>query len=55
LQIAGEVGRTYRIESSPNLTNWSAEANVHLTSTPYSWLDENAHGQSRYYRALLLP
>ncbi len=55
LQITGEVGRTYRIESSSNLTNWSAAADVRLTSTPYFWLDENAYGQTRYYRAVLLP
>lgn len=55
LRITGEVGRTYRIESSSNLTNWSAEANVLLTSTPYLWLDESAPGQTKYYRTFLLP
>ena len=55
LEIAGEVGRTYRIESSTNMTNWNAEANVLLTSTPHLWLDESAERQNKYYRTFLLP
>jgi hypothetical protein len=55
LQIKGEVGRTYRIESSVNLTNWTQETIVLLTSTPYLWVDVTAQAQTKYYRTLLLP
>jgi hypothetical protein len=55
LSITGEVGRSYRIESSPNLTNWNPEATILLRSTPYLWLDESAQGQAKYYRTFLMP
>ncbi len=55
LRITGFVGRTYRIESSPDMTNWTTRASVLLTATPYLWFDENPVNGSKYYRAFLLP
>lgn len=55
LRITGLVGRTYRIESSPAMSDWTPEATVLLTSTPYLWIDPNAVGTNKFYRAFLLP
>ncbi len=55
LQIIGTVGRTYRIESSPDMATWSTAATVLLTASPYLWLDQNAVGGEKFYRAFLLP
>jgi sugar lactone lactonase YvrE len=55
LKITGTVGRSYRVESSTNLSNWISEATILLTRTPYPWIDENGEGQKKFYRAILLP
>jgi hypothetical protein len=55
LRITGVVGRTYRIESSLNMTNWTTETTILLTSSPYLWIDPISLGQKKFYRAFLLP
>jgi len=55
LQITGVVGRTYRVESSNDMSTWRAETTILLTSSPYLWIDPNALGQKKFYRAFLLP
>jgi len=55
LQITGTVGRTYRIEASPDMTNWNTTATILLTASPYLWLDQNPVAGSKFYRAFLLP
>jgi sugar lactone lactonase YvrE len=55
LQIAGTVGRTYQIQSSPDMTNWTTRASLLLTSSPYLWFDQNAVSGNKFYRAFLLP
>ena len=55
LQITGTVGRTYQIQSSPDFTNWTAATTLLLTGSPYLWIDQNAIGQRKFYRAYLLP
>jgi len=55
LKINGVVGRSYRIESSANLNNWTTETTLILTRSPYPWVDEHAAGQQKFYRAFLLP
>ena len=55
LQIVGTVGRTYQIESSPDMTNWTARATLLLASSPYLWIDHSPVNGSKFYRALLLP
>jgi hypothetical protein len=55
LRITGVVGRSYRIESSPDTTNWNTETTILLTSSPYLWIDPNSLGQKKFYRAFLLP
>jgi hypothetical protein len=55
LDISGIVGRSYRIESSTNLSYWIMEDTVFLTSTPYLWIDRIGTTQKKFYRAFLLP
>jgi hypothetical protein len=55
LKISGIVGRTYRIESSPDTTNWTTRATLVLNATPYLWIDQNPVNGTKFYRALLLP
>ena len=55
LQITGVVGRTYRVESATDMSTWHAETTILLTSSPYLWIDPNALGQKKFYRAFLLP
>ena len=53
--ITGLVGRTYQIQSSPNMTNWTTRATLLLNSSPYLWFDQNPLSGNKFYRALLLP
>lgn len=55
LRITGVVGRSYRIESSADTTNWNTETTILLTSSPYLWIDPNSLSQKKFYRAFLLP
>ena len=53
--ITGIVGRTYQIQSSPNMAAWTTRATVLLTSSPYLWIDQNPTSGNKFYRALLMP
>jgi len=55
LQIAGAVGRTYQVQTSPDLSAWTTRATLLLTASPYLWIDQNPVSGSKFYRALLLP
>jgi hypothetical protein len=55
LQINGIVGRSYRVESSTNMSYWVPEETILLTSSPYLWIDRMDGSQRKFYRALLLP
>jgi hypothetical protein len=55
LQIIGTVGRTYQIQSSPDLNTWTTRATVLLTASPYLWIDQNPISGNKFYQALLLP
>jgi hypothetical protein len=55
LQVSGTVGRTYQIEASPDMTNWTTQATLLLTASPYLWIDKNPVSGNQFYRALLLP
>jgi hypothetical protein len=55
LQIIGTVGRTYQIQTSPDLNSWSTRATILLNSSPYIWIDQNPVSGNKFYRALLLP
>jgi hypothetical protein len=53
--ITGIVGRTYEIQSSPDLSTWTTVATVLLTSSPYLWIDQNPIAGNKFYQAVLLP
>jgi streptogramin lyase len=55
LQIIGTVGRTYQIQTSPDLNSWSTKATILLNSSPYIWIDQNPVSGNKFYRAVLLP
>jgi len=55
LQITGIVGRTYQIQTSPDLNSWSTKATILLNSSPYLWIDQSPVASNKFYRALLSP
>jgi hypothetical protein len=55
LSITGVVGRTYRIESSTTMSNWTFEATTLLTTNPQLWIDQGDSVQKKFYRTFLLP
>ena len=55
LLLTGTVGRTYLIQTSPDLNVWTTTATLLLTSNPYFWVDRYPVAGSKYYRAMLLP
>jgi hypothetical protein len=55
LRIVGTVGRTYQVQTSPDMNTWTARATILLSSSPYLWIDQNPLSGSKFYRAFLLP
>jgi hypothetical protein len=55
VQITGSIGRTYQIQSSPNMTTWNTVTTVLLNSSPYLWIDQNPVAGNKFYRAVMLP
>jgi hypothetical protein len=55
ITITGAVGRTYQIQSSPDLNTWTTRATLLLTSSPYLWIDQNPIAGNKFYQALMLP
>lgn len=55
LRIIGTVGRTYQIQTSPDLNTWTTRTTLLLGSSPYIWIDQNPVSGNKFYRALLLP
>jgi hypothetical protein len=55
LQITGTVGRTYRIETSPDMQIWTPKATLLLTASPYLWIDQAPVNPRNFYRAVMLP
>jgi hypothetical protein len=55
LQITGIIGRTYQIQSSPDLNTWTTTATLLLNSSPCLWIDQNPVSGNKYYRAVMLP
>lgn len=55
LRITGAIGRTYQIQSSPNLSNWVNATTVVLSTSPYLWIDPTPIAGNKFYRAILQP
>jgi hypothetical protein len=55
LQLSGTLGRTYQIQSSPDMTTWTTRAALLLNPNPYLWIDQNPMSGNTFYRAVMLP
>jgi hypothetical protein len=55
ITITGVVGRTYQIQSSPDMSAWTTRTTLLLNSSPYLWIDQNPVSGNKFYRAVLLP
>jgi hypothetical protein len=55
LQITGAVGRTYQIQSSPDMNAWNTVATVLLNASPCLWIDQTPVSGHKFYRAVMLP
>jgi hypothetical protein len=55
VQITGSIGRTYQIQSSPDMNTWNTVTTVLLNSSPYLWIDQNPIAGNKFYRAVMLP
>jgi sugar lactone lactonase YvrE len=53
--ITGTVGRTYQVQSSPDMASWTTRATLLLTSSPFLWIDQNPVNGNKFYRAVMLP
>jgi len=55
LSISGAVGRTYLVQTSPDMNSWTTVATLLLSASPYLWIDQNPVAGNKFYRAVLLP
>jgi hypothetical protein len=55
LQITGAIGRTYQVQSSPDMKAWNPATTLLLTASPYLWIDQNPVAGNKFYRAVMLP
>jgi hypothetical protein len=55
LQITGTIGRTYQIQTSPDMKTWTTLSTFLLRASPFVWIDSNPTGGHLYYRAAMLP
>jgi hypothetical protein len=55
LTITGGVGQTYKIQSSPDLSTWTSQATIVLSSSPFLWIDPTPMSGNKFYRAVSVP
>jgi hypothetical protein len=55
LRLVGDVGRSYSVEYSTALPNWSTLMTTNLTSASADLVDRSATNQLRLYRVVLNP
>ena len=56
MQVAGPTGRSYVLQASPDLLNWSPVTTNTPANSPFTLVDAGAtNGATRFYRAILLP
>ncbi len=56
IQLFGQTGESYVIQTSSDLVNWTPVATNQLTGTPWNWTDSLATLPTRrFYRAVWLP
>lgn len=55
INISGQTGPDYAIETSTNLTQWSNAFITNSPAVPFVWTDTNAAAPQRFYRVKLGP
>jgi hypothetical protein len=55
LQISGQAGPDYEIQTSTNLTQWSATFTTNTPAMPFNWQDIVATNAARFYRVVVGP
>ncbi len=55
LQVSGQAGPDYEIQTSTNLTQWSAVFTTNSPATPFSWQDVAATNAAGFYRVVVGP
>jgi hypothetical protein len=55
LQVSGQAGPDYEIQTSTNLTQWSAVFTTNSPAMPFSWRDMAATNAEGYYRIAVGP
>jgi hypothetical protein len=55
LQVSGESGPDYEIQTSTNLTQWSAAFTTNSPAMPFSWQDIAATNSASFYRVVVGP
>ena len=56
LQVAGDLGPSYIIQASTNLTNWDSLYTTNPTVMPFNWVDPNASNYpTRFFRVYYNP
>ena len=55
LQVSGQSGPDYEIETSTNLTQWSAVFTTNSPAMPFSWQDLAATNAAGFYRVVVGP
>ncbi|HXD01641.1 MAG TPA: hypothetical protein VN048_20055 [Verrucomicrobiae bacterium] len=55
LQVSGQAGPDYEIQTSTNLTQWSAVFTTNSPAMPFKWQDIAATNSARFYRVVVGP
>jgi hypothetical protein len=55
MQVSGESGPDYEIQTSTNLTQWSAVFTTNSPAMPFNWQDNTATNAARFYRVVVGP
>ena len=54
-QVSGQAGPDYAIQTSTNLTQWSAVFTTNSPAMPFSWQDIAATNAAGFYRVVVGP
>lgn len=52
LRINGNAGQVFKVYSSSDLVNWNNDTSVTLAGATYDYVDSNAGGTTKFYRAI---
>ena len=55
VQVSGQTGPDYEIQTSTNLTQWSAVFTTNSPAMPFSWQDIAATNAAGFYRVVVGP